>query len=167
MAKILTLILNPRHLLIAVLSIALAATWVAYDVQKHKAMKCSGTLALCETNVEGFKAEISSANSIIESLKRNLAAIRLQAEEWRLLAAGADELRRRILELQESPRECEVLHEEYRKVAGDITLYFNDGGLRGKIHRPDPAGDRAAPEILPGASAPAAGGAEDDARPSR
>lgn len=163
MASLLTLLLNPKNLLILALSVALAGTWFAYDLKKHAALKCSGELALCEANVQGYQAEISSANSIIETLKANLAAIRKQAAEWQKIAGEARDLRMRIFALQSSPKECEVLHEEYRKVAGDITLYFNAGGVRGKVHRPDPAGDRAAPEVLPGPGAAGAGGAEDDA----
>jgi len=164
MASLLSLLLNPKHLLIAALSVALAGTWIAYDVQKHKAMQCSGELALCEANVRGYQAEISSANSIIETLKANLAAIRAQAAEWQKIASEAHDLRLRIFALQSSPKECEVLHEEYRKVASDITGLFNAGGVvRGKVHRADPAGDRAAPEVLPGPGAPGAGGSADDA----
>lgn len=166
MASLLSL-LNPKNLLIAALSVALAGTWFAYDLKKHEALKCSGEMALCEANVRGYQAEISSAGSIIETLKRNLEAIRKQAAEWQRIADGAHELRVRILELQASPKECEVLQDEYRKVAGDITLYFNTGGVRGKIRRPDPAGDRAAPGVLPGPGAAGAGGAGDDARPAR
>jgi len=167
MASLLTLLLNPKNLLIAALSVALAGTWFAYDLKKHQALQCSGELALCEANVRGYQAEILSANSIIEALKKNLEAIRKSAEEWKRIAAEAGDLRRRIFELQASPKECEVLHAEYQKVAGDITLYFNAGGVRGKVHRPDPAGDRAAPGVLPGPGAAGAGGAEDDARPAR
>jgi len=167
MASLLSLLLNPKNLLIAALSVALAGTWLAYDLKKHAALKCSGELALCEANVQGYQAEISSANSIIEALKANLAAIRKQAAEWQKIAAEAHDLRLRIFELQASPKECEVLQDEYREVAGDITLYFNAGGVRGKVRRPDPAGDRAAPEVLPGPGASGAGGAGDDARPAR
>lgn len=167
MASLLSLLLNPKNLLIAALSVALAGTWVAYDVQKHKAMKCAGELALCEADVRGYQAEIASAASIIETLKKNLEAIRKQAAEWQRIADGAHELRVRILELQASPKECEVLQDEYRKVAGDITVYFNTGGVRGKVRHPDPAGDRAAPEVLPGPGAAGAGGPGDDARPAR
>jgi len=163
MASLLSLLLNPKNLLIAALSVALAGTWLAYDLKKHAALKCSGELALCEANVQGYQAEISSANSIIEALKANLAAIRKQAAEWQKIAAEAHDLRLRIFELQASPKECEVLQDVYRDVAGDFTLYFNAGGVRGKVRRPDPAGDRAAPEVLPGPGASGAGGAADDA----
>jgi hypothetical protein len=167
MASLVSLLLNPKNLLILALSVALAGTWFAYDLKKHAAMTCSGELALCEANVDGYQAEISSANSIIETLKANLAAIRRQAAEWQKIASEAHDLRLRIFALQSSPKECEVLHAEYQKVAGDITLYFNAGSVRGKVNRPDPAGDRAAPEVLPGPGAAGAGGAEDDARPAR
>ena len=167
MASLLSLLLNPKNLLIAALSVALAGTWFAYDVQKHKAMTCSGELALCAKDVDGYRAEMAGANSIIEALKKNLEAIRRQAEEWKRIAAEAGDLRRRIFELQSSPKECEVLHAEYQTVAGDITLYFNAGGVRGKVRHPDPAGDRAAPEVLPGPGAAGAGGPGDDARPAR
>lgn len=163
MASLLSLLLNPKHLLIAALSVALAGTWIAYDVQKHKAMNCAGSLGLCEADVRGYQAEISSANSIIEALKANLEAIRKQAAEWQMIAAEAHDLRLRIFALQSSPKECEVLHEEYRKVAGDITLYFNAGGVRGKVKHPDPAGDRAAPDVLPGPGTAGAGRSGDDA----
>lgn len=167
MASLLTLLLNPKNLLIAALSVALAGTWVAYDLKKHAALKCSGELALSEANVQGFQAEMASANAIIETLKKNLDAIRRQVEEWKLLAAETTDLRRRIFELQSSPKECEVLHAEYQKVASDITGLFNAGGVRGKVHRPYPDGDRAAPEVLPGPGAAGAGGPGDDARPAR
>lgn len=167
MASLLSLLLNPKNLMIAALSIALAGTWFAYDLKKHAALKCSGELGICEANVRGYQAEISSAAGIIEAMKANLEAIRRQAEDWKRTAAEAGDLRRRIFELQSSPKECEVLHAEYQKVAGDITLYFNAGSVRGKVNRPDPAGDRAAPEVLPGPGAAGAGGAEDDARAPR
>jgi len=167
MASLLSLLLNPKNLLIAALFVALAGTWCAYDLKKHEALACAGGLALCESNVRGYQAEISSANAIIEALKKNLEAIRQQAAEWRKIAAEAHDLRARIFALQSSPKECEVLQDEYRKVAGDITVLFNTGGVRGKIRRPDPAGDRAAPGVLPGPGAAGPGGPADDARPAR
>jgi len=167
MATVLGLLLNPRNLLIAALSFTLAVTWLAYDRQKHAALQCAGSLALCEANVRGCQAEISSAAGIIEVLKRNLDAVRKQAVEWQRIADGAQELRARILAMQANPKECEVLQDGYRKVAGDITVLFNTGGVRGKIRRPDPAGDRAAPGVLPGPGAAGPGGPADDARPAR
>lgn len=150
----LALLLNPKNLLIALLSVALAGTWLAYDVKKHAAMKCEVSLVLAEKDIAGFKAEVSSLNAIIEALKANLAAIKKQAQEWQRMATEANDLRRRIIELQNTPRECEVLQNEYSKVAGDITDYFNSARVRGKIKHPDAPGDRGPAEVLPGPGTP-------------
>lgn len=161
MASLVSLLLNPKNLLIVALSVALAATWLAYDVQKHKALKCSGELALCEKDVEGFRAEVAAANGIIEALKKNLEAVRKQMDAWRRIAAEAEDFSRRILAAAEGRRNCEVENAELAKIAVDLTDHFNRS-VRRKVSRPAPAGDRPAGEVLPPARAP--GAAEPRAR---
>ena len=161
MASLLSLLLNPKNLLIAALSVALAGTWVAYDVQKHKAMKCAGELALCEADVRGYQAEIASAASIIETLKKNLEAIRKQMDAWQKIAAEAEDFSRRILAAAEGRRECEVENAELAQIAVDLTDHFNRS-VRRKVGRPAPAGDRPAGDVLPPAGA--AGAARPAAR---
>lgn len=148
MASLVSLLLNPKNLLIIALSAALAATWIAYDVQKHKAMRCAGELALCEGSLENTRSALAGANGIIEGLKANLAGIRRQMEKWRQIATESAEFSRRILEAAESRKDCEVYHAENARLVDEFVDGFN-GRVRGKVVRPGAAGDRAAPEILP------------------
>ncbi len=152
MASLLSLLLNPKNLLILALSVSLAGTWFAYDVQKHKAMKCSGELALCEANVNGFKAEMASANGIIEALKANIASIRRQLDEWKRIAADAQAFGDRLLAAAEANKGCEVYHAENARLVDEFVGGFN-ARVRGKVVHPAAAGDRPAAEVLPAAGA--------------
>jgi len=151
MASLLSL-LNPKNLLIAALSVALAGTWFAYDLKKHEALKCSGEMALCEANVRGYQAEISTANSIIEALKGNLAAIRRQMDEWKRIAADAEAFSDRLLAAAEGRKDCEVYHAENARLVDEFVDGFN-ARVRGKVKHPAAAGDRPAAEVLPAAGA--------------
>lgn len=162
----LAFLLKPSNLIISALAVLLAVTWAVGDVRKHKILKMEAEAVKCQAQVTGYKAEMSAANAIIEALKANLEGIRKQAAEWQRIASEAKSLRLRIIELQNTPRECEVLQNEYSQVASDIVVYFN-GGVRGKIKRADPAGDRATGEVLPSSGAPGPAGPRDDAPAAR
>ena len=166
MGTVLKLLANPKNLLILALAVLLAMTWFVGDARKHKILTMESAAVKCEAQVTGYKAEMSAANAIIEALKANLEGIKKQAAEWQRIASEAKSLRLRIIELQNTPRECEVLQNEYSKVASDIVVYFN-GGVRGKINRPGPAGDRAAGEVLPGTDKAGPAGPRDDAPAAR
>lgn len=155
MSALLSLLLNPKNLLIALLSVALGLTWFAYDMKKHSLLKCEGKLATAEEGVKDGQEKIAAANVIIDGLKANIAAIRKQLESWKKIAADAEEFSRRILAAAEGKKECEVYHAENAKLAVDITDYFNSS-VRRKINRPAPAGDSSAGQVLPPAGAPGA-----------
>lgn len=155
MASLLTLLLNPKNLLIAALSVALAGTWFAYDAKKHAAITCQGKLEAAEKDVAVYRAELGEANGIIEALKKNIAGIRKQLDQWKRIAADAEEFSARLLAAAESKKDCEVYHAENARLVDDFVDGFNSG-VRRKIDRTGSPGDRAAEKVVP---APGSAGA--------
>jgi hypothetical protein len=150
-----SLLLNPKNLLIGFLAVALGLTWVGYQTKKVEVANCKGELGICQRDVEGYQAEMASANGVIEKLKANLASIRVQMDEWKRIAAEAQDFADRLLAAAESKKDCEVYHAENARLTDEFVDGFNVR-VRGKVHRPDSAGDRAAPEVLPPAVPPGA-----------
>lgn len=141
-------LLKPSNLIIAALAVLMAVTWAGYQTKKVQLAECQGQLGICQKDVQGFQAEISSAQGIIEALRKNIDGIKKQMENWKQIAAEAQEFGQRILAAAESKKDCEVYHEENARLTDEFVAGFNSR-VRGKINRPAPADHRAAPEVLP------------------
>ena len=147
-----TWLLKPSNLIIAALVAALGVTFFAYKEQKYELAVCSGNLGICQKDVAGFQAEITSANGIIEALKKNLEGIKDQMREWQLIASEANEYAERLLAAAEAKVDCEVYNEENARLTDEFVTGFN-GRVRGKVKHPASSSDSTAPEVLPPASA--------------
>lgn len=159
MGTILSLLLNPKNLLIIGLSLAAGFLWFQNGNLKEDVVTCEADLKSAKDANEQYKTEMSEANTMIGILKSNLASIKKQAAEWQRMASSADELRKRIIELSKQ-KDCKVFSDETFITASDITYYFNTHGVvRGKVKHPDASGsDPATKEVLPEAAPPDTGG---------
>lgn len=147
----LSLLLKPSNIAIMLLSVMLAMTWAGYQTKKVQLAECRGELSVCQRDVDGYKAEMSSANSIIESLKANLASVKRQLGEWKQIAADADAFAQRLLAAAEAKVECEVYHAENARLTDEFVDSFNSR-VRGKVSKPASAGDREAGKVVPSSS---------------
>jgi DNA repair exonuclease SbcCD ATPase subunit len=148
-----SLLLNPRvWIAVAVAGLIL---FLYLDIQGKKvtiAILEGDKAVLQQTNEELGKQLINLA-SMVETLKANLAAAKKSIKDMQAIKDEANVLRRRIIELQNTPGACEEIKNEYQKISSDITAMFNDRVQR-KISVPKPDGDRTAPKVLPSPAAP-------------
>jgi len=151
-----SLLLNPKNLLIVALAVALGLTWVGYQDKKVELAGCRSELGICQKDVTGFQAEVTSMNGIIEKLKANLAGIRAQMKKWEQIAIEAREYSARLLAAAEAKVECEVYNAENARLADEFIDGFNRS-VRRKVNRPASAGYSGAPEVLPASPASGAG----------
>lgn len=149
MASLIVWLLQPKNLLIVLLAVCLGLTWLAYDLKKHSLMKCDANLALTEKAVTEGQEKLSAANTIIDGLKKNLAAIKKTVLEMGALREEANRLRQKLYELQDRPLTCPELEMKYEEISIDAAKFFNSGGVRGKIRHPDaPASDSGSGQVL-------------------
>lgn len=135
------------------LGVLLALLWAANQEKKIRLATCSGNLEVCQKDVAGFQAEITSAQGIIEAMRGNLNSIKKQMDTWKQIAYDAQEYSQRLLAAAESKKDCEVYHEENARLADEFVNGFNSR-VRGKVNRPAPTDNRSAPEVLPKANGP-------------
>lgn len=104
--------------------------------------------------IKNQAGEILSLNTVIEELKKNLAAARNVAAQHKRIAEQTQGLLNELTESRGEP--CDARRSKHASVAYRGTVLFNDGGVvRGKVNRPETAGGD--PAVLPPAGETQAG----------
>lgn len=144
----LTALLNPRVILAVAVLCVFGVLLLKVSAQKTQIATLKGDVAIKQETIQDLTAQITNLGSMVDILKKNLAAAKQSIREMQAVKEEANALRRRIIELQNEPTACEALKVEYEKVASDITVMFNDR-VRRKLNR-NSDGNRTAGEVLPG-----------------
>ena len=146
---------NPKNWLLLGLGAAILALGIGWGAEALESADKDAAIARFEEIVKRNALEIASLNTVIEEMKKNLAAARNTAAEHKRIAAQTQGLLNELLESRGEP--CEARRSTHASVAYRATVLFNDGGVvRGKVVHPDaaPTGDQA---VLPPAGEAQAG----------
>ena len=133
-------LISPR-VIVALLSLVLFGAvlfWVQH--MKTRIATLEGEKARLEQINKDLGGQFTAMERVVATLKANLQAARKSVQEMQAIREEANELRRRIIELQNRPGACDFLKVEYEKLASDITGVFNNG-VRRKIDRPAGTGN--------------------------
>jgi len=148
-----SLLLNPKVWIVAGITALIVFLYLDIQAKKTVIATLEGDKAVLTQENQDLGKQIVNLANIITTLKANLEAAKKSIKDMQAIKDEANVLRRRIIELQNTPGACEEIKNEYQKISSDITAMFNDRVQR-KISIPKPDGDRTAPEVLPSPVAP-------------
>lgn len=142
------LLLNPKLLIAAGITALIVFLYLDIQGKKVTIANLEGDKAVLTQENQDLGKQIVNLASMVSTLKANLEAARKSVVEMQKVKDEANTLRKRIIELQNTPGACDGIKVEYEKIASDIGIMFNDRVQR-KISIPKPNGDRTTPEVLP------------------
>lgn len=143
-----SLLLNPKLLIAAGITALIVFLYLDIQAKKVTIANLEGDKAVLTQENQDLGKQLVSLSGMVATLKANLEAARKSVVEMQKVKDEANVLRRRIIELQNTPGACEEIKNEYQKISSDISLLFNDRVQR-KISIPKPDGDRATGKVLP------------------
>ena len=164
----LTLLLNPKNLLIAALAVALGLTWIVADARKHKVMEQDTKIVQLQENVKSITVASESKQVALDSCADNLKDIQNAYEEMKKAAEQTKVYRKKWKQVTAEQAELPPptdgepclnggkIDEGHKTILAAAVAGFNSYIVRGKVSRPGAdSGGGSAPPVLPPASAPA------------